>query len=399
MASSSSSSSSTVSAALPPPSFSSLSTSEIQYLVSGSFENFRIDGRTNVEYRPYSCHTGNSFQQEETGPFLASNGSSRISLPGSSTDILCSIKADLIQPSPLQPDEGIIELHVDTLPSFSGSTGSSQKNQRIEEMELKSILNDLFLPYIVNKKDLCVIISKYVWRLHVDLVILCCDGCVVDVCSMVIRSALQNLILPTVTPVTKYIQPIQGGREYGNASSTRGKVSDDILLDGDVKHAVRLSSSSHCPIIVTIYLLEKVALEKESSTMATSSSSTTIHGIKIQKRGPISFIVDARSEEEVCACAKVSVGVDPDGNICGIYTYGNSSSLNSTPSSIARGSMGTIPVATLHEITKVAVNASKTVFTMLQQNEKRRESSSNSRNNLIVGQVFMDILKGCFELR
>jgi exosome complex RNA-binding protein Rrp42 (RNase PH superfamily) len=199
---------------------------------------------------------------------------------------------------------------------------------------------------------------------------------------MAIRCALQNLILPTLTPVTKHAQ--QQGEHGTISSSTGGKVSDDLILDGDMRHAVGVSSASKCPIIVTVYLLEK-SLEKDITAL------TNINGMKIQKRGAMAFLVDARSEEEVCACAKVSVGVDPDGSICGIYSYGNSSSLNSTPSSIARGSMGSIPVASLHDVTKVALKASETVFSMLQLNETRTSSQE--------GQSFLDILKGCFELR
>eukprot|EP00585_Thalassiosira_rotula_P009628 CAMPEP_0196146112 /NCGR_PEP_ID=MMETSP0910-20130528/22202_1 /TAXON_ID=49265 /ORGANISM="Thalassiosira rotula, Strain GSO102" /LENGTH=160 /DNA_ID=CAMNT_0041408251 /DNA_START=32 /DNA_END=511 /DNA_ORIENTATION=+ len=156
-----------------------VSPSEAHYIIESCLTDFRIDGRTQLEHRPYTI-TNRSIKSKtnipnntnnKTAPSLIlSNGSSRIHLPGSATDILCSVKADLVHPSPSKPNEGVLELGVDLSLCGGGGTvggvagGASngggapkrRRQQREEESQITSLLQRLVLPHAVDYEKLVV---------------------------------------------------------------------------------------------------------------------------------------------------------------------------------------------------------------------------------------------------
>merc|ERR1712043_98212 len=82
----------------------------------------------------------------------------------------------------------------------------------------------------------------------------------------------------------------------------------------------------------------------------------------IKKTGEFVMFVDARNEEEMCFPSKISISINRNGNICGVYTYGRS--LGQT----VHGNINlndTIPFGTFKEVTKIATLISKTIYGML----------------------------------
>ena len=164
-----------------------VSSSEAQYIIESCLTNYRIDGRTKLEHRPYTITNRSTKSKNKTTrttsgdapTLILSNGSSRIHLPGSTTDILCSVKADLVHPSPSKPNEGVVELGVDLSLCGGGGTiggggglGSAPKKrrqQRDEESQITSLLQRLVLPHAVNYERLVIWPGKYVWRLSIDI--------------------------------------------------------------------------------------------------------------------------------------------------------------------------------------------------------------------------------------
>jgi len=286
----------------------------------------------------------------------------------------------------MHPNEGLIELNIDTfLPS------SSVRGRRTEEMELCAVLSHLFLPHILDKKELCVIPAKYVWRLYIDILIINCDGNILDICALVIRHALDTLILPKLTPVVQEHSTSNGIKhtnrleeaEIGQ-SKAGSKVSDDFLLDSDIANSVCPKGIQNCPVLVTVYLLPKELNDELLPSLHNVQSRSSIKRVK--KRSATLMIADARYEEEVCASAKVSVSVDPHGQICGVHKYG---SLSGLPSSTSSYSIG---FAMLHEVTNVAIATARNVFSMLKNAESTRAGHSQYHG-------LGDLLKGQFELR
>jgi exosome complex component RRP42 len=190
-----------------------------------------------------------------------SNGSAR--LVGHNLHVLCSVKAEVVHPSHHRPDQGVVEIHVDSL----APTG-----RRSVEEELEAALSKLLTEHLVDAKALCLVPGQYVWRLHIDLYLLAAgSGSLLDASSHVIRAALRNTLLPVVT-----------ASQRSDGKQTRGKV--DLLVDGDIQSAQPPVGADRAPVIVTVTLLKSL-------------------------KGPV-MVLDATAEEEACAVSVVHVAAD-----------------------------------------------------------------------------------------
>ena len=361
-----------------------LSPAEIRYIVDGCNSDMRTDGRSNRDFRPYHATFGadaaalssasssaaggndtsvsSSLISTSMAPLVLSNGSSRISLPGSDTDVLCSVRAELAVPSAERPSEGVVEMNVDLMPAASSASGGGDnRRRRTEEMEIATVLTNLLLPHVVDRSALCIIPGKYVWRLAIDVLVLACDGNVVDVCALSIRAAVRGTLLPLVTPVAKAGADKDDGGVDGDTGggTATGRVSDDFIVDGDIAKASIPPGAQRCPVVVTVFVLDK-------------------------ERGGSVFIVDARSDEELCSATRISLSIDPDGNVCGIYKHGSAPSLGDEGNY-----SGSLQVGQLTDVTSLAASTSKCVMDMM--NRGLGTKSSNVASD--------DLLRGHFELR
>ena len=373
-----------------------ISQSEITSILSACTNNFRFDGRSNLHIRPYTLlkstttnsATANeasaSGSSKEVTPIL-SNGSSRLTLPGSNTDIICSIKADVVIPPQYQiKNEGLIELNLDILPFASNSSSMDRRDVRKEEMEVKSTLMHLLIPFLVDKEQLVILKGRYVWRLYIDVLVMHCDGNLMDVCSMAIWGAMQNIKLPHVVPVVPFEKEDGGSNGGGTASAKTGKKAlDELMLDGDFANAVVPHGVTNCPVVITVCLLPK-----NVTGLNGGSADTNMATERVVSKGIGSvMVVDATRQEEACASTKVSVSIDPKGNICGVHKYGNSSVLlNSGGEDSA---VGTVPFSTLSQVQNTAIGVSKSVFDLLMVDSLESKSVGITNN----------FFRGHFELQ
>ena len=305
-----------------------ISTGEIAFIRQSCEVGIRQDGRTAQGYRPYSLIS------QKYSPIL-SNSSSRLLLPGSNTDVICSIKAELVHP-PFHSSKGVIDLNIDILPYATEKV--ERKNIRKEELELTSTLSHLLLPHLIDRNKLVIVAGKYVWRLNIDLVVMRCDGSLLDACGMVIYGAMQKLRLPRVDPIE-----VDKSNEYN--SSQKSKISDELLIDGDIRNSVTIDGVD-CPIIVTVGIIP--------GSDITSLSDTEQRFVR--KRQNNTLIVDATRLEEACTSSIISISVDVHGNICGVYKKNSNSDSDVS---------GNISFSMLSNIQKVAIESATTVFDIL----------------------------------
>lgn len=350
-----------------------ISSSEAHYIIESCLANLRIDGRNHTEHRPYvitnrSSRTRSSAVLVANSPppsLILSNGSSRIHLPGSTTDVLCSVKADLVHPSSSKPNEGVVELNVDLSlcgggggsvsgfmggggGSHSSSAGKRKRLQREEESQISSLLQRLVLPHAVNYEKLVVWPGKYVWRLSIDVCVLRCDGCVLDATSMGVREALQN----TMLPVVQAVMGMEGGGGNNTRSGNGSSTKNDLMVDGDFHRAISPAGVEDCPLVVTVSVL----------TAPPPSSSLSIND---SKRYRSINIVDARTEEEACASSRVCVSVDPSGMVCGVHTLCGSGVELDNDVSGSGGVSSSMPMAALGDIVSTAAMAAKNLYKRL----------------------------------
>ena len=282
-----------------------LSQSEIEYTLKGCENNIRVDGRGLTDVRPYEVVVGS---------LALSNGSARVSLPGGSTDVVCSVKAEVC---PIlgglgssQGEVGEIEISVEFLGNAGVTSNFGARTMKVKhEAELSRILQKL-LANAVDLKALCIVPGKWCWKLFIDLLVLSGEGNLIDCCSFAIYSALNATLIPNLTVVEK----------EGNITG-KAKGSDDFIVDGDITNAVCPRGADNCPISITVCKIS------QSNHM----------------------IVDALPEEEICSSTLISVSIDKNGTICGVQKCGS----------------GSLPASQLNQVTGIASSVSTSIFQKL----------------------------------
>lgn len=269
----------------------------------------------------------------------------------------------------------MIELNVDLLPYASYST--ERRDIKKEQQEVVSILSRLLLDPLLNYKGdgssssssslLVVKEGKYVWRLNIDILVIHCDGNLVDCCSMVILGALKNLKLPRVVAVE---HALDGSQESSSSGSGKRAALDELLLDSDVANSIKIQEEASawldaCPIVVTVCLMPIVVEGGKDKG-----------GKRLNKKNDCVMVVDADRQEEMASSSKVSVSVDQKGNICGIHKYGTSAA----SSSVLGGgwyTSGNIKMDMLSKIQNVAASCSQKVFSSIVLKKEKENDYAN----------------------
>ncbi|GLE02861.1 hypothetical protein PINS_up011725 [Pythium insidiosum] len=241
-----------------------ISQSERLYIVDGIAADVRADGRRRLAYRNMSV---------ETSLLSQSNGSARVSLENSGTDILASVKLEVTAPRPEAPRAGVVQVAVACSPSVSAKlSGRAAEELNVELSQQMTRL--LCSCPSVDLEQFCIVPGESVWGLHVDVTVFESTGNLPDLMSMAIYAALNDTVFPAVRLV--------------------GVEGEDktIEVESDPAAGTRMDASNW-PICVTLC-----------------------------KVGDY-FITDPMQEEELCMTAQVSVAVDPLGNVCGVQKSGS----------------------------------------------------------------------------
>ncbi|VDN07639.1 unnamed protein product [Thelazia callipaeda] len=157
-----------------------LSEAEKVFIVHGAQEGLRSDGRGPLDYRPIIV---------QTGVLPTTNGSARVRI--GSTDLLIGIKADLVTVQNTAFCRNRLNFFVDcsanATPLFAGRGGEEFAD------ELSAALDAAFdNDYVVPDLKKLILSPMHMWRLFVDIVILQCDGNVIDAAGLGIKAALGN---------------------------------------------------------------------------------------------------------------------------------------------------------------------------------------------------------------
>ncbi|KAJ8735409.1 hypothetical protein PYW07_007029 [Mythimna separata] len=166
-----------------------LSQSEKLFIVHGVQDDYRSDGRSNLDYRPMEL---------ETDLVDTATGSARLRL--ANTDLLVAVKTEIDVPSPDKPDLGKIEFNVDcsanATPQFEGRGGDQLAVGIANLMQAAYQSSQAF-----NLKQLCIFEGKQCWKLFVDILILECGGNLCDAVSLAVKAALFNTRIPCVKAI------------------------------------------------------------------------------------------------------------------------------------------------------------------------------------------------------
>ena len=243
-----------------------LSTAERKYVAAGVAANVRADGRGRLDYRYVEVHTGVLPQ---------CNGSARVKLVGSSTDVVAAVKLEVGAPAAGAPTEGRVSVMVECGPSvqsrrrvWGGNAAPEALNDELSEA-LDGAVN---CAGAVDMTQLGIVPGKYCWIARVDVMVL--DGSggnLGDTCCLAAYAALNTTAVPRTVPIS-----VEGGARAGE---------EDFEVDPDVA-AAQLLDAAGMPVSIT-------ALDMGGR-----------------------FIIDATLEEEMCATASLTVVADRGRHIC-----------------------------------------------------------------------------------
>ncbi|CAD5120445.1 DgyrCDS9015 [Dimorphilus gyrociliatus] len=176
----------------------------LQYYKRFLDQNIRPDGRRLQEARTTTVNV--NFCTHANGSAMVRIGN---------TTVCCGVKAEITTPSVTQPNDGIIVPNVD-LPPLCSSAIQSGPPTDYAQTSTKLIDDILVSSNLIEKKDLCIVPSKYVWVLYCDIVCLDLDGNLIDA-SLLIK-------LPVVSVNEK-----TGKLEYDHAKTTSLTLRDEPI--------------------------------------------------------------------------------------------------------------------------------------------------------------------------
>lgn len=243
-----------------------VSDAEKSYIEEGAAAGIRSDGRAHLDIRPVTL---------ETGILPTASGSARVRI-GAVTDILVGIKAEVVEPSVDQPEEGMVTFSVEcsslASPDFVGRGGQDLN------AELSQMLGRLYKSPATRalRRELCIIKGVKCWVLHVDALVLDSGGNLYGALSIAVCAALRVVLLPRVIVI-------------------RGEADEPDEIEVDEEVFEPLSCADGAPVAVTL---------------------SAIGG-----RG--CYVADCTSEEEACIKCAVTVGVNQSGKSCGIVSGGS----------------------------------------------------------------------------
>eukprot|EP00879_Flechtneria_rotunda_P014709 GHRR01015370.1.p1 GENE.GHRR01015370.1~~GHRR01015370.1.p1 ORF type:complete len:284 (+),score=64.02 GHRR01015370.1:281-1132(+) len=243
-----------------------ISVGEKVYLVQGTEQDFRIDGRSRKQYRPLEF---------EPNIIAQADGSARLHL--GATDVLVGVKVELGAPDSSTPSQGHLQVSVEcsscASPEFKGRGGEDWGIELAQALEA-SLVGSPAAGAGLDLKALCLVPGKTCWIVYVDALVLNDGGNVLDALSIASRAALGLT------------------RVYKVEVSMNDEDEPEIELTGE-----RVGSPldiSNVPVIVSV------------SQVGNQS------------------VVDLCAEEEPCAGASLRVAVNSQARIVGITKAGSS---------------------------------------------------------------------------
>ncbi|CAD2102037.1 exosome complex component RRP42, putative [Plasmodium vinckei brucechwatti] len=156
--------------------------SSLKYIEEGINSNIRVDGRTLLTYRTIEINKN---------ILVSADGSS--SVMNEENNVICGIKLSLLPPDQNSADEGFVNLQIDC-PASVASNRIKKEHLQI----MTSIIYDLCIKNNIDKKKLCVLPSKFVWGIDINVMVLNGGGGLLDIISIAIYVALNDMNIPVV---------------------------------------------------------------------------------------------------------------------------------------------------------------------------------------------------------
>ncbi|GIX65924.1 3' exoribonuclease family, domain 1 containing protein [Babesia caballi] len=141
----------------------------------------RIDGRRLVQSRNVGIEV-----LQPPGHVIVSFGN---------TKVFAAVAAEIVEPNPERPNEGILSFHVEISPMCSNSYEPGRQTE--QELEIAYAIEKVFKESgAVDVESLCIAAGTYVWCLRTHVHVLQTDGNLLDACDVAVLSALLTFRKP-----------------------------------------------------------------------------------------------------------------------------------------------------------------------------------------------------------
>ena len=250
-----------------------MSTSEASFVLKSVAAGMRVDGRRNLEPRPLAIAFGAD----------GAAGSVQVRLGG--TKVLATATAELIEPFPDRPTEGVLQFFVEFSPMAAPEFEPGRPSEAAVEL-MKLLERALRKSQAIDVESMCVVAGKHVWSVRVDICVLDHCGNLTDAAVLASLASLKHLRLPSV-------------QVAGN-----GDGAEVSVLPRDQAEPTPLVFH-HMPVAVSLGFFHEGA---DSAGTPGGSS--------------VDFVVDPTDREESVMVGGLTVVVNQHGELCALHKPG-----------------------------------------------------------------------------
>ena len=159
-------------------------TCEADFILRALEGGLRVDGRRALELRPVNISFGNVV------------GSVEVHI--GDTKVMAVATAELVEPYPDRPAEGVLQFNVELSPMASPAFEGGRPSELAIEM-MRLLDRSIHKSQAVDIESLCVVAGKRVWSLRCDVTVLDDCGNMGDAANLAALAALKHFRLPAVS--------------------------------------------------------------------------------------------------------------------------------------------------------------------------------------------------------
>jgi len=246
------------------------------FIESGISKGVRSDGRAVQSLRSLRV---------TQGELPGAHGSARCSLGGGATEVLATVKAELVSLAEGGVPGVECSAHVLAGGGEGGDAGDARREAECAGELAATLQAVLGAPGAVPAAALEVVARRWGWRLAVDALVLASDGGVAEAALLAAHAALRAARLPA-------LRVARGAEAAAAAAAAGGAGAVELELDDDPGAAAPLPLADTLPLCVSLHAVRGVAL------------------------------LDASGEEEACAASRVRVALNRGGGVCFLDSSG-----------------------------------------------------------------------------
>jgi exosome complex RNA-binding protein Rrp42 (RNase PH superfamily) len=256
-----------------------LSASERSFIEAGISKGIRGDGRALQSLRSLRL---------TLGELPGAHGSARVSLGGGLTEVLATVKAELVNLAEGSVAGVECSAHVLAGGGEGGDAGDARREAECGGELAAALQEALGAPGVVPGAALEVVAQRWGWRLAVDALVVASDGAVVEAALLAAHAALRCARLPCL----RVARGSEAAAAAAAAGAAAGGAPVELELNDDPGAARALPLEATLPLCVSLHAVRGVAL------------------------------LDASGEEEACAASRVRVGLNRGGDVCFLDSSG-----------------------------------------------------------------------------